>query len=176
MSHWTYVKGVVEVNTPANTSAEAMFLAQTVVNHLPKIRGSEGDVSYHLNLRHGANFSSNADEFDNFSNLYNGTYFKCFEGQSCVLITLDGDLRDAEFPDTLRETTKALARLASKLVIMSCIVSVSSYEKSFVFNNPDWLDNAKPSLWVHKLRWDRASLLPEYEEEATRKWIRDTLN
>ena len=33
MSRWTYVTGVVEVDTCARSDAEAMYLAQTVVNH-----------------------------------------------------------------------------------------------------------------------------------------------
>ena len=41
MSCWTYVTGVIEVDTCARSDAEAMYLAQTVVNHLPRITGSE---------------------------------------------------------------------------------------------------------------------------------------
>lgn len=36
MSCWTYVTGVIEVDTCARSDAEAMYLAQTVVNHLAR--------------------------------------------------------------------------------------------------------------------------------------------
>ena len=44
MSCWTYVTGVIEVDTCARSDAEAMYLAQTVVNHLPRITGSERKI------------------------------------------------------------------------------------------------------------------------------------
>ena len=37
MSSWTYVTGVIEVDTFGRSDAEAMYMAQTVVNHLPRI-------------------------------------------------------------------------------------------------------------------------------------------
>lgn len=48
MSRWTYVTGVIEVDTCARSDAEAMYLAQTVVSHLPGITGSERDVEFHF--------------------------------------------------------------------------------------------------------------------------------
>lgn len=45
MSRWTYVTGVIEVDTCARSDAEAMYLAQTVVSHLPCITGSERDMA-----------------------------------------------------------------------------------------------------------------------------------
>lgn len=47
MSYWTYVTGVIEVDTCARSDAEAMYLAQTVVNHLPRITGSERNAEFH---------------------------------------------------------------------------------------------------------------------------------
>ena len=53
MSCWTYVTGVIEVDTCARSDAEAMYLAQTVVNHLPRITGSERSVEFHLSQPNG---------------------------------------------------------------------------------------------------------------------------
>ena len=39
MSVWFNVNGVITVDTFARSDAEAMYLVQTVVNHLPKIHG-----------------------------------------------------------------------------------------------------------------------------------------
>ena len=71
MSRWTYVSGVIKVDTFARSSAEAIYLAQTVVNHLPQISGSEGPAHYYLNLMQGCCASSKCDEFNRRSNLCN---------------------------------------------------------------------------------------------------------
>ena len=68
MSWWTYVRGIVEVDTFADSDPEAMFMAQTVVNHLPRITGSERDVGVYCVRPNGTNLSSNCDEFDVPSN------------------------------------------------------------------------------------------------------------
>lgn len=138
------------------SSAESMYKAQTVVNHLPRITGSEGGVEYYLNLVNGQNFSSSVDEFDRFSNLYNSRYSRSFETQTCVLIAMDGSLRDREFKQTLFETTKALSRLASRLWIDSCFVSVRGDAwsgREYIFNNPRWLLDIDRTYWAEDLLW-----------------------
>lgn len=48
MSRWTYVTGVIEVDTCARSDAEAMYLAQTVVSHLPGITSFDRtDIARH---------------------------------------------------------------------------------------------------------------------------------
>ncbi len=151
MSVWTYVNGVIKVDTFANSSARAMYVAQTVVNHLPKISGSECDVQYYLSLVEGYNLSSNCDEFDQPSNLCNRGRIHMFKAQTCVLITMDGSLRNREFHRTLFETTKALSRLSSRLLIQECLVSVRGFRESFVFDNPKWLLDRERTNWVRDL-------------------------
>lgn len=154
MSQWTYVNGVIKVDTFSRSSAETLYLVQTVVNHLPAISGSEGDVQYYITIENGYNTSSNVDEFNNFSNLGNGwTGRRLFEYQSCALITMSGALRDRTFEETLRETTKALARLSSRLFVDECIVLVRSYWNSFVFDNPKWMKDMDVSDWCRDLLW-----------------------
>ena len=154
MSQWTYVNGVIKVDTMSRSSAETLYLVQTVVNHLPVISGSERNVQYYINLENGYNTSSNVDEFDKFSNLGNGwTGKRLFEWQTNTLITMYGALRDRTFEETLRETTKTLARLSSRLLVDECVVSVRSYRDSFVFNNPEWMKNAYMSDWCEKFLW-----------------------
>lgn len=153
MSSWTHVFGVIEADTFARSEAEAMYIAQTVINHLPKIRGSEHDVEFHLNKPNWTNCSSGTDEFGHWSNLYNDSYFKCFERQTCVLITMSGSLRDTEFKDTLRQTTKMLARLSKRLFVDNCLVSVKGNEDNFVFDNPQWVCEQDRSDWTDKLLW-----------------------
>lgn len=148
MSIWTYVIGAVEVDTLSMSDAEAMYTAQTVVNHLPRIRGSEGDVEFYFSKPNGHDCSSNCDEFGNRSNLGDVNHYGLFTTQQRVLITLSGSLRDAEFHETLRQVTKMLTRLSSRIIITKCVISVSSYNGSFVFDNPQWLNDMEITDWA----------------------------
>jgi len=152
MSKWTYVRGMIKVDTYADSDAAAMFMAQTVVNHLPRITGSESDAQLYCIRPNGHTGSSNVDEFNQSSNLYTDSYFKSFETQPAVIIVLDGSLRDRTFNETLQETTAMLTRLSSRLHIEACVVSVADYlGKSFVFNNPRWLIDMPTSDWAYSL-------------------------
>lgn len=153
MSQWTYVNGVIKVDTFSRSSAETLYLVQTVVDHLPVISGSERNVEYYINLAKSMETSSSVDEFNNFSNLYNDRHFRCFNWQTYALIALNGYLRDRDFETTLRETTRMLARLSSRLWVDECLVSVrDGYNcNSFVFNNPNWIKDMDRSDWCRDL-------------------------
>lgn len=144
MSSWSSVYGVIEVDTLARSSNEAMYIAQTVVNHLPKIYGSERCAEYHLNLRDGYNSSDTEDEIGIYGNICNNGIF---EYQNKVLITVCGELRDTNFQRTLRDTVKMLNRLSSKLLVTECFVRVSFYNRTFIFSNPYWVLNNEITDW-----------------------------
>lgn len=59
---------------------------QTVVDHLPKVTGSEGDMDIYIVRAYGHNMWSNRDEFHNLS--------RGFKTQSRYFLVLDGHLRD----------------------------------------------------------------------------------
>ena len=154
MSRWTYVTGVIEVDTCARSDAEAMYLAQTVVGHLPGITGSERDVEFHFLRPNGYCSSSNVDEFGKLSNLYDDKQFRMFTTQERVLIVMHGRLRDRMFEQTLRETTKILARLSSRLLVTSCSVRVKSDRgETFLFDDPEWIFNREITEWTRYLLW-----------------------
>lgn len=154
MSCWTYVSGVIEVDTFARSDAEAIYLAQTVVNHLPRITGSERNVEYHLSRPSGYYVSSNVDEFDQHSNLYDDRHFRMFTTQDRILITIHGNLRDRMFKQTLRETTKMLSRLSSRLWVLNCLVRVKSdMDETFIFDNPEWVRCREITDWASSLLW-----------------------
>jgi len=154
MSCWTYVTGVIEVDTCGRSDAEAMYLAQTVVNHLPRISGSERNVEYYLSRPSGYCVSSNVDEFDQPSNLYDDRHFRMFTTQDRILITIHGNLRDRMFKQTLCETTKMLARLSSRLWVLNCLVRVKSdMGKTFIFDNPEWVRHREITDWAPRLLW-----------------------
>lgn len=149
MSMWTYVRGMILADAYAGYTPAALYQAQLVVDHLPRITGSEGPVQFYVTSRRGHNMSMCCDEFGQCSNLGEGRRGDWFHSQSEVLITLCGNLRDRTFEQTLRETTKALARLASRLDVETCLVSVESdYDQRFLFNNPEWLRWMPRSDWL----------------------------
>ena len=55
MSMWTYVRGLIELDVPGRTQAEKDYILQTVINHLPKVTGSEGNMDIHTVRAYGYN-------------------------------------------------------------------------------------------------------------------------
>ncbi len=154
MSSWTYVTGIVEVDTFARSDAEAMYLAQTVINHLPRVTGSERNVEFHLSRPNRYYSSSSVDEFDQSSNLYDDPCYRMFDTQPRILIAVHGALRDRMFVQTLRETTKMLARLSSRLWVRDCLIRVTSgMGQSFIFDSPEWILDREITDWTSKLLW-----------------------
>lgn len=154
MSCWTYVEGVIDVDTLGRSDAEAMYIAQTVVNHLPRITGSEGSAKFYFSRPDGYCASSNVDDFGKHSNLYNDKYFRIFTFQERVLITVQGNLRDRLFKQTLKETTKMLARLSSRLYVCDCLIRVQSdMGEKFIFDNPKWVLHREVTDWARNSLW-----------------------
>lgn len=140
MSKWAYITGLVRADTFAKTSAEAMYIGQTTVAHLPRVRGSEHNANLHVLLEDGYNCGSSTDEYDRFSNLYNGS-FRSFEHQTNILVTISGQLRDTTFDVALREAVAMLCRMAKGVCIEECAVVVRDcYGKMAVITNKnDWM-------------------------------------
>ena len=77
-----------------------------------------------------------------------------FTTQEKVLITIHGNLRDRTFKETLREATRMLARLSSRLWVRECLVRVrSDMGETFVFDNPKWLCEREITDWARSLLW-----------------------
>ena len=155
MSSWTYVSGLIEVDTFSQTSAETIFKAQTVVEHLPRITGSEGAAHFVVVPMPGwHNQSSGLDELGHFSNLGDKRYstrWTPFQSQSGALLVLHGSLRDRWFDQTLHETTKCLTRLASRLHVRDCLVRVSGFDRQYIFDSPDWICQMPNGGWKDRL-------------------------
>lgn len=52
MSYWSFVHGTVTVLPFGRTQAEKRYLLDTVLDHLPKVTGSEGDMNIYLLENH----------------------------------------------------------------------------------------------------------------------------
>lgn len=48
MSYWTYVNGTVIVSPMGRTQAEKRYILDTVLSHLPRVTGSEGDMNVYV--------------------------------------------------------------------------------------------------------------------------------
>ena len=46
-----------------------------------------------------------------------------------------------------------LARLSSRLCVESCLISVESMERRFIFVDPDWVINRDVNNWAQGLLW-----------------------
>lgn len=137
MSKWTNVTGIIKANTYCGSSAKSLYYAQDTIDHLPRITGSEGSASVHVMLADGYNVISNMDNWGQRANLGNGNNGD-YEYQSRVLITIDGSLRDRDFNQTLRETSRCLFRLGRHMPIDRMLVMVSGanaagVERSYIF-------------------------------------------
>ena len=158
MSWWTFVNGVVTVHVPGRTQAEIEYILNTILDHLPRVTGSERNMEIHINKVNGCDSSCNCDEFHNYSNLGNGKHGG-FETQSTYLLTIYGRLRDRMFETTLKEVSKWVHRLGTRLQIDDCYIKVKGYEQSYVFTNEnnrlknlyDWENE---TTWCDYLRWD----------------------
>ena len=175
MSFWTYVNGSIIVEPSGRTQPEKRYILDTVLNHLPLVTGSEGDMEIYVNQMDGYNESSSCDEYgertNNLTDIYGNKTFHggWLEIQRCYIITLHGSLRDRMFNETYREFIKWLCRLSKRIQVNSVLVRISGYDKSVVINEqygskyhdmfewPSWCEESggEPAWWEH-LMWDNA--------------------
>lgn len=179
MSYWTHVRGYVMVESPGKTQAHSRFIIETVLSHLPRVSGSEGDMQAHIVQRAGHNISCNLNEFGEY---IPGDFH---EIQSKYLIMLDGDLRDTYFDETKRAVVKWLARISKRLWLTEILVEVSGFDGVMCINDPapfsamfeNWSkpdSNATMPIsanWCEFMFWDTDEDLSEYPKALRRKYI-----
>lgn len=169
MSFWTYIDGVITVSPMGRTQPEKRYILDTVLEHLPKVQGSEKNMTVKVIQKPGYNSSCSHDEFWQRSNLGNGRY-GTFETQDKYLLMLNGDLRDRKFDETYREFVKWLCRLAKRVNVDSVLVRIVGYGKECVINeygyenpfqrmnkDPSWCKNGSEN-WCEYLMWDEEDL------------------
>ena len=201
MSMWTHIRGVVEVSVPGRTQAEIDYILQTVLDHLPRVTGSEGDMEIHIVRHDGHNSSCSCDEFqmntNNLTDIHGGKSNRGWlETQNIYSLTLVGDLRDRKLKETHREFMKWLCRLAKRLHVESVLVNIRGYEESITidettWNNPfyemneapSWVKNGdgEPAWWEYLMwkRWEDTPLPIEHvvkyynEEKADEEFFKE---
>ena len=127
MSSWTYVQGLIKLDVPGRTQAEKNYILQTVIDHLPKVTGSEKSMNIYTIQTAGH------DSWQNFDEFYNRV--EDFRTQSRYFLVLDGNLRDRHYKDTFKELNNFLNRLGKRLMVDSVYVRLYNYERSHIFTN-----------------------------------------
>ena len=103
MSNWSYINGVITVEPLGRTQPEKRYILDTVLDHLPRVSGSEGDMDVYVNQKKGYNSSCSADEFGYVTNNLVDSYGdKTRKGgwlrtQDTYLVVVNASLRDMEF-------------------------------------------------------------------------------
>lgn len=152
MSSWTYVQGLIELDVPGRTQAEKNYILQTVIDHLPKVTGSEKSMNLYTIQTAGH------DSWQNFDEFYNRV--EDFRTQSRYFLVLDGNLRDRCYEETFKELNKFLNRLAKRLIVDSAYVRLNDIGidyNSYTFTNKNncygnMFDSENP--WYNYLMWE----------------------
>ena len=174
MSLWTYVTGSIRVTVPGRTQPEVQYILDTVLDHLPRVTGSERDMHIHVSREYGYSSSSSVDEYgmrtnnlvDSFGD--RSRHSGWLKVQDHYIIAVEGHLRDRILSDTKSEFMKWLCRLAKRLIVDDVFIRIWDYGSQFIiderdkfsemFEEPSWSRSkyatGEPSWWEH-LMWER---------------------
>lgn len=172
MSSWTYITGVITVYPMGRTQPEKRYILDTILEHMPRVTGSEQDMYYHVVEKSGYSTSCSHNEFDEpIWRTRQKRFWTRMQDEYFVIV--EGSLRDRYFEDTLRELNNWLNRLAKRAGIEEILVKLSGRSnndyryKEIIISNakpykemaewPSWSDKANGEpMWCEYLMWDCA--------------------
>jgi len=178
MSYWTHILGVLEVTPMGRTQHEMTYILNTVLDHLPLVTGSEGDMEWFVNVNPHANTMSSHDEFGMRTNNLIDQY-GCHNANRGWMnksdryyITVFGDLRDRMFRETFAELQKWLARLSKRVMVCSVNIELAADDRKEpyyiqysdagkrnpyfeMFEDPSWSEDNSEPAWYEYLMWER---------------------
>lgn len=178
MSYWTYVNGVITVEPMGRTQYEKRYILETILDHLPKVTGSEEDMNITiLEKKSGASSSCNCNEFGEYIRYRRYSWPSTYEQ---YMVVIDGAFRDRMFDDTLHELNKFLNRLGKRVYVNDILVELHGQDKKLIISDaepyrqmeegPSWC-NGEPA-WAEYLMWDRAPD-SEYPLKLVHKYYND---
>ena len=160
MSYWTYITGVITVAPLGRTQPEKRYILDTILEHLPKVTGSERDMNVHVIKQNGYNASSSHNEFGEWiPHQDNRT-------QDYYMLVIEASLRDRKFDETKRELNKWLNRLAKRVCVDDILVRLNAYDRELLISNaepyskmyewPSWSYGGEKGeiAWAEYLMWD----------------------
>ena len=147
MSYWTYIRGVIDVKPMGRTQPEKRYILDTILEHLPKVTGSEQNMYVKVIQKDGYNCSSSCNEF--------GEYIpgRMSKTSDTYHIVIDGDLRDRTFEETLRELNKWLNRLAKRTIISDICIKLTGYKAMSSTYEPTTLVISDPKPYKQMEEW-----------------------
>ena len=168
MSYWTYINGNITVSPMGRTQAEKRYILETVLEHLPVVKGSEGSMNVYIIQKNGYDHSSSADEFgDTTNNLVDSYGNKSrrrghLETQSEYIIVINGNLRDKRCQNAFKEFTKWLIRLAKRVQVEDVLVNISDGDKEVIMRDQNSkyrkLYDMTDNNWCEYLMWSKAEI------------------
>ena len=174
MSYWTYVTGVITVEPLGRTQPEKRYILETVLEHLPKVTGSERDM--HINIVMKKSGSSDSSSHNEFGERVPIRGWQRHETYNEYMLIIDGAFRDRVFEETKRELNKFLNRLAKRVYVKDILVKLHGWDydcndKKLIISDaepykqmeewPSWSARSEgESAWAEYLMWDQA---PESE-------------
>ena len=132
---------------------ETRYILDTVLEHLPAVTGSEGDMHVEVIQKTGYNSSSNCNEFGEF------IPGKRYRVQTYYQVIIYGNLR---------ELNKWPNRLAKRVCVNDILVKIRGQNKKLIISNqkpyqnmeecPIWSCDNKDGnpAWAEYLMWDQA--------------------
>lgn len=177
MSYWTHILGVLEVHPVGRTQHEMTYILNTVLDHLPLVTGSEGDMEWFVNIDPHANSFSSHDEFEQQTNNLINDYGNHDANSGWLrtsdryYITVFGSLRDRMFRETFTELQKWLVRLSKRVMVDSVNIELTADNRKEpyyiqysaaeernpyyeMFEDPSWVTKGEPA-WYEYLMWER---------------------
>ena len=173
MSYWTHIIGVINVNPCGRTQHEMTYIVNTVLDHLPVVSGSEGDMEVFVNFNPHHNRSSSCDEFgmrtNNLKDRYGDRSIRTgwLDTSDDYYLTIYGDFRDRMFKQTFHEFQKWICRLAKRLEVIQGNITITSddhkpyhlilesWKNPYIdmFEYPTWGRTEEEPAWYEYLMW-----------------------
>lgn len=151
MSKWSRVFGTIVVEPRGKGQHAKTFVLNEVLDNLPVVWGSEGNMVWRIFQSDGHNASCNCNEFGVRSNLK-----RWYDEQTDYVIFVEGSLRDSTYEETLRSFSKWAFRLAKRVEIQDILVRVSG-------DSHDW--KVKSYLFDRAEPFKKAYISPESTDE-----------
>ena len=114
MSRWTHITSCMSVDTCIENRKRIKKSIMNYINNAPKITGSEGDAEVYVTLQRGYNVSSwKQDGTGDF-----------IQYQTCIIISIQGDLRDKDGESTKEEFIEFLHYIEKEYIIRDYSINI----------------------------------------------------
>ena len=114
MSRWTHITSCMSVDTCIENKKRIKKSIIDYINNAPKITGSERDAEVYVTLQRGYNISSwKQDKKGNF-----------IQYQSCIIISIQGDLLDKGGETTKEEFIDFLNYIKAKYIVRDYSINI----------------------------------------------------